>query len=94
MENIEKLSISLSGQQVAWIEEQVSSGAYGNRSEYLRDLIRRDQRRREVEALRVKLLEAKTSLGAGKGTEVTEGWADQQLARLEAALSDQTMDGR
>ncbi len=91
--DIEKLSISLPAKQVAWIEKQVRSGAYGNRSEYVRDLIRHDQRRREVEALRTKLLQAKTSLDAGKGMEATDAWFSEQLMKLEAALGDQQTNG-
>lgn len=91
--DIEKLSISLPGKQVAWIEKQVRSGAYGNRSEYVRDLIRHDQRRREVEAMRTKLLEAKASLDSGKGTEATETWFAEQLAKLNAAMGDQPSNG-
>lgn len=81
--DIAKLSISLPGQQAAWIEEQVRSGAYGNRSEYVRELIRNDQRRREIDALRSKLLSAKASLDAGQGREATDAWFEEQLAKLE-----------
>jgi antitoxin ParD1/3/4 len=81
--DIAKLSISLPSQQAAWIEEQVRSGAYGNRSEYVRELIRNDQRRREIDALRSKLLSAKASLDAGQGREATDAWFEEQLAKLE-----------
>ncbi len=86
--DIEKLSISLPGRQVAWIEKQVRSGAYGNRSEYVRDLIRHDQRRLEVEAMRTKLLAAKASLDAGKGKEATDAWFAEQLAKLDASTNE------
>ena len=32
-----------------WIKTQIRSGRYGNDSEYFRDLIRRDQERRQAE---------------------------------------------
>ncbi len=32
-----------------WVKAQISSGRYGNDSEYFRDLIRRDQDRRLAE---------------------------------------------
>jgi antitoxin ParD1/3/4 len=36
------MSIALPDELRAWIESRVQSGQYGNSSEYLRDLIRRD----------------------------------------------------
>ena len=38
-----KKSITVTDRQERWIRAQVASGEYGNDSEYLRDLIRRDQ---------------------------------------------------
>jgi antitoxin ParD1/3/4 len=31
-----------------WVEAQIAAGRYGNVSEYFRDLVRRDQERREA----------------------------------------------
>ena len=39
------LNISLPEPMREWIEAQITRGRYGNASEYLRDLIRRDQER-------------------------------------------------
>lgn len=36
-------TITLSASQDAWIKEQISRGAFTNDSEYIRDLVRRDQ---------------------------------------------------
>ena len=36
-------SITVTDRQEQWIRAQVTSGEYGNDSEYVRDLIRRDQ---------------------------------------------------
>ncbi len=36
-------TITLSGNQDAWIKSQISGGAFTNDSEYIRDLLRRDQ---------------------------------------------------
>ena len=36
-------SITLSEQQDAWVKARIESGDYTNDSEYIRDLIRRDQ---------------------------------------------------
>lgn len=39
------MNISLPDQMKTWVEEQAQSGRYGNASDYVRDLIRRDQDR-------------------------------------------------
>lgn len=40
------MNISLPDQMKAWVEEQTQGGRYGNASDYVRDLIRRDQERK------------------------------------------------
>ncbi|WP_026354032.1 type II toxin-antitoxin system ParD family antitoxin [Woodsholea maritima] len=35
----------------SWVKAQVESGRYGNDSEYLRDLIRKDQERSQLQAM-------------------------------------------
>jgi len=40
-------TITISEAMEGWIKAQIESGRYANDSEYLRDLIRRDQERRE-----------------------------------------------
>jgi len=55
-------SITLTDQQDSWIKAQIESGHYANDSEYIRDLIRREQERSaEVEAIRTALLEGESS---------------------------------
>lgn len=39
------MNISLPDQMKAWVEEQVKSGRYANSSDYMRDLVRAEQRR-------------------------------------------------
>lgn len=58
-----RLTISMPDQMSAWVEAQVNTGRYGNVSEYFRDLVRRDQERREtaVADLRTLLERAETS---------------------------------
>jgi antitoxin ParD1/3/4 len=82
--DIEKVSISLPERHLDWIEQQVRSGEYANRSEYIRELIRRDRRAFEVETLRAKLLEAQASADAGHGKRIDEAWFQKQFARLDA----------
>lgn len=59
---MERKTITVTEQQDFWIKDQVASGNYGNDSEYLRDLIRKDQAyKNKVEALRVALIEGEES---------------------------------
>lgn len=39
------MNVSLPDQMKQWIEDQVATGRYGNSSDYVRDLVRRDQER-------------------------------------------------
>lgn len=42
------MNVSLPDQMKDWVEERVGSGQYANASDYVRDLIRMDQRRAEA----------------------------------------------
>lgn len=42
------MNVSLPDKMKQWVEEQVQSGRYGNSSDYVRDLVRRDQERAEA----------------------------------------------
>jgi len=56
------ITITITDQMECWVKAQVDSGKYGNDSEYFRDLMRRDQNRREAETqLRFMLDEAEAS---------------------------------
>lgn len=55
-------TITLTDQQDGWIKAQIQAGHYTNDSEYIRDLIRREQERSaQVEALRAALIEGEKS---------------------------------
>ncbi|TVQ42763.1 MAG: type II toxin-antitoxin system ParD family antitoxin [Wenzhouxiangella sp.] len=55
-------TITVTDQQDAWIESQVSAGRFANDSELIRDLIRREQDRTAgVEAIRQALIEGEAS---------------------------------
>ena len=53
------MNVSLSDPMRAWIETQVNCGEYANASDYVRDLIRQDQR--EQQMVRLALVEAENS---------------------------------
>lgn len=55
-------TITLTDQQDSWIKAQIEAGHYTNDSEYIRDLIRREQERNaEIEAIRIALIEGEAS---------------------------------
>lgn len=55
-------TITVTEQQDSWIEAQISSGQFTNDSEYIRDLIRRDQASQvNLEAIRAALIEGENS---------------------------------
>ena len=55
-------TITLTDQQDSWIKAQIHAGHYTNDSEYIRDLIRREQERSlELEAIRSALVESEAS---------------------------------
>lgn len=77
------LNISLPDAMRKWIEDQLEGGGYGNASEYIRELIREDQKRKAEERLEVLLLEG---LNSGRVVEVTpEYWANKKRALLTRA---------
>ena len=57
------MNVSLPDPMKAWVERQAESGRYGNASDYIRDLIRKDQERQEAKAA----LQAAISEGAESG---------------------------
>ncbi len=55
-------TITLTAQQDKWVKQQVDAGGYTNDSEYIRDLIRREQERgTEIDAIRAALVEGAQS---------------------------------
>jgi antitoxin ParD1/3/4 len=55
-------TITLTGKQEAWIKSQIEAGHYTNDSEYIRDLIRREQERSaEIDGIRAALIEGENS---------------------------------
>lgn len=55
-------TITVTDQQDNWIKAQIAAGQFTNDSEYIRDLIRRDQASKaEIETIRAALIEAEES---------------------------------
>ena len=57
------MTVSLPDPMKAWVEAQVNGGQYGNASDYVRDLIRRDQQDRE----QIKAIQAAITKGLESG---------------------------
>jgi antitoxin ParD1/3/4 len=72
------VNISLPESMKAYIDEQVATGGYGTVSEFFRDLIRQDQKRKAKESLETLLLEG---LESGASTPMSaQDWKDIRLA--------------
>ncbi|MCC7142213.1 MAG: type II toxin-antitoxin system ParD family antitoxin [Candidatus Eisenbacteria bacterium] len=89
------MNVSLPPPMHSWVEAQIAAGRYGNLSEYVRDLIRRDQERQAEERLERLLLEG---LESGDPIEVTpEYWGRKRrelLARAEARAKARDQEAR
>jgi antitoxin ParD1/3/4 len=61
MGNVRK-TITFTEQQDQWIKAKIAAGQFTNDSEYIRDLVRRDQEKNaEIEAIRAALIEGEQS---------------------------------
>jgi antitoxin ParD1/3/4 len=82
---MQTMNISLPDPLKDFIEQQVSSGRYSSVSEYVRELVREDEKRKAQEKLEALLLEG---IESGKATAMTrQDWADirrQAMARIQA----------
>lgn len=63
------LNISLPATMKAWVERQVADGGYATPSEYIRELLREEQKRKLRDEIDRKLLEA---LESGPARDLTE----------------------
>jgi antitoxin ParD1/3/4 len=55
-------TITFTEQQAQWIKAKIAGGQFTNDSEYIRDLVRRDQEKNaEIEAIRAALIEGEHS---------------------------------
>src|SRR5690349_6119294 len=62
------MNISLPAGMKAWVEAQTEGGRYGNASDYVRDLIRRDQERQDDLARLRQLVDGGIDSGIGTMT--------------------------
>lgn len=78
---MKSMNISLPDTMRTYVEEQVAAGGYSTVSEYFRELVRQDQKRKAQERLEALLLEG---LDSGSATPMTAGdWEDIRQAVRE-----------
>ena len=69
------MNVSLPASMKAWVEAQVETGHYSNASDYVRDLIRRDQEYQDKRETLIKALIAGENSGVSEHT-VQGIWRD------------------
>ena len=89
------MHISLPASLKEWVERQIDEGGFGTASEYFRQLLREEQKRRVRLAVEAKLSEAEAS---GEPVPVTaKTWKESQrrvAERLRAAPRKRRSDGK
>jgi len=73
------MNVSLPDAMKDWVEGQAQTGRYSNASDYVRDLIRRDQERADKIAAMQKLVDE--SVASGVSSRSVEAIFDDVLAR-------------
>ena len=76
------MNVSIPDAMKAWVEERSRSGRYSNASDYVRDLIRRDQDRVEKIARMQQLVD--DALASGEGQRTMQQIEQDAQARLAA----------
>ena len=74
------MNVSLPDRMKAWVEARVKSGQYANASDYVRDLIRRDQNEGE------KLERLRAAIDSGRNSGVSPRTVDQIMRDTKADL--------
>ncbi|AJD46463.1 addiction module antidote protein [Isoalcanivorax pacificus W11-5] len=69
--SMHRKTITLTEQQDDWVKGQIESGHFGNDSEYIRDLIRRDQLAKERLAMLRQALAAGESSGEPRPLDIS-----------------------
>ena len=81
---MQSMNISLPDPLKQYVDGQISTGRYSSASEYVRELIRADEKRKAEEQLEAKLLEG---LGGAESALTPADWSairQEALAKVEA----------
>jgi antitoxin ParD1/3/4 len=73
------MNISLPDPMRKYVEEQVSAGGYSSASDYVRELVRADQKRRDKDQLEQLLIQ---SLNSGEALDITPKMVEDVRRRL------------
>jgi len=88
---VTSMNISLPDSMRTYIEAQVAQGGYSTASEYFRELIRQDQKRKASERLEAMLLDG---LESGNPTAMTEeNWMEIRQAVRSRISQNQGLQG-
>ena len=69
------MNVSIPDQMREWVESQIASGVYSNASDYIRDLIRRDQEYKDKREVLIRALETGKKSGISNRA-VDEIWKE------------------
>ena len=78
------MNVSLPDQMKQWIEDQVATGRYGNSSDYVRDLVRRDQERSDAREKLQKMVD--DALASGVSSLSREELLESVMSRAQASI--------
>ena len=81
---METMNIALPESMKRFVQERVTAGGYSSVSEYVRELIRADQRREIEERIDALLLEG---MDSGQSIPVTEEYWDEKKRKLTERLA-------
>jgi len=81
---VQSMNISLPDPLKRFVDGQISTGRYSSVSEYVRELIRADEKRKAEEMLEVKLLEGLNSIETDLTPEDWNAIRREALAKIEA----------
>ena len=81
------MNVSLPDKMKQWVEEQVQTGRYGNVSDYVRDLVRRDQERAEAHDEFERLIEEGITSGES-GLTLDEIFVEARRRALAGTTND------
>ena len=81
---MQSMNISLPEPMKQFVDGQISTGRYGSASEYVRELIRADEKRKAEEQLEAKLLEGLSSAESELTPADWKAIRKEALAKVEA----------
>jgi antitoxin ParD1/3/4 len=81
---MESMNISLPEPLKQFVDGQIAQGRYSSASEYVRELIRADERRKAEEALEAKLLEGLAGAETGLSSDEWVAIRKEALTKLKA----------